>query len=356
MKARSRTSGLSRRSLLATASAAAALPLFGARPAMAQSGDFVVSSFGGKLGDFIRDDLLAAYSGASGLTGRDDPSGPLAGRIRAMVEAENVTWDICDSVAFTAIALGRQGFLEPIDPAVVDPATLLPDSVFEHGINYGYYSVVLAYDTAVFGDAPPTSWADLFDLVKFPGRRVMWKYGYSWEAALLADGVAPDALYPLDTERAIAKFATIRDETIFVESGSEGIAALRDGEAVMGVFFSYEAANGAATTDGRIAWTWNQGLKGPMTWVVPKGAPAGSDAAMAFIALSLSPEMQAAMAEKVGVGPALKSVSDGLPPEVQQFNPNYPEWAATQITWNVEYHAEMEEELIGLFLDRVAAG
>ena len=50
----------------------------------------------------------------------------------------------------------------------------------------------------------PAGWADYFDTTKFPGKRGAWDYseGGMFEFALMADGVAPKDLYPLDLARA----------------------------------------------------------------------------------------------------------------------------------------------------------
>ena len=61
-----------------------------------------------------------------------------------------------------------------------------------------------------FSGTQPVTWADFFDTKKFPGKRA-WPAEYftggTMEAALLADGVAPDEIYPIDYERATAKIA-----------------------------------------------------------------------------------------------------------------------------------------------------
>ncbi|WP_394890435.1 extracellular solute-binding protein [Mesorhizobium sp. AaZ16] len=343
-----------RRSFLTAAAGATLLPAFSLRPAFA-AGEVVLATFGGGLGGALRDILLKSYAEKAGLSFADDPSGPLAGRIRAMVQEKNVIWDACDSVSYTAIRLGRDGLLEPIDYDVVDKSRLRPDGALEYGINYGAYSVVLAYDREVYKDSPPSTWADYFDLQKFPGKRGMWQYGYAWEAALLADGVAPDKLYPLDTERAIAKFRSIRDETLFFASGAEGIAALRDGEVSMAILFSMEFAKGAIDSNDRLACSWNQGLKGSTTLVVPKGNPAGPQVAMGLLAHAMAPQIQLELAKTAYIGPGDPAISASLPKEAARFDPNNPEWADQQVPWNDEYYAENEEKLIELFIDRVAS-
>lgn len=344
-----------RRGFMKSAAGAAFASSIGLRPAFAAANQIVLATFGGGLGDALRDNLLKPYAGEVGLSYADDPSGPLAGRIRSMVQEKNVIWDACDSISYTALRLGQDGLLEPIDYAVVDKNRLRPEGVFEFGINYGAISVVLCYDREVYKDNPPTSWADYFDLKKFPGRRGAWQYGYAWEAALLADGVAPTELYPLDTERAIAKFRTVRDQTLFFSTGAEGIAALRDGEVSMAILFSTEYAQGTIESNGRIAAVWNQGLKCSTTLIVPKGNPAGSKIAMGLLAHAVTPEVQLELAKLGHIGPGDPTVSASLPEDVARFDPNNVKWAKLQITTNDAYYANNEEKLVELFIDRVAS-
>lgn len=51
------------------------------------------------------------------------------------------------------------------------------------------------------------------------------------EAALLADGVPMDELYPLDLDRAFAKLDTIKDDIVWWTKGAEPSQMLSTGEA-----------------------------------------------------------------------------------------------------------------------------
>ncbi|TIR95795.1 MAG: ABC transporter substrate-binding protein, partial [Mesorhizobium sp.] len=67
------------------------------------------------------------------------------------------------------------GLLEPIDFAAVPKADLDPRFSNEHAVGSFYYSFVLAWNKgAVSGE--PTSWADMFDTKKFPGKRTFYKW------------------------------------------------------------------------------------------------------------------------------------------------------------------------------------
>ena len=72
-------------------------------------------------------------------------------------------------------------------------------------------------------------WADLFDTAKIPGKRTFYKWSAPGvlEIALLADGVAPDKLYPLDLDRAFKKLDTIKKRNRLVGQRRAVAAAAR---------------------------------------------------------------------------------------------------------------------------------
>src|SRR4030095_15217409 len=84
-------------------------------------------------------------------------------------------------------------------------------------------ALLLAYNTETYPDNPPSSWADFFDTEKSPGTRGGQNdvNQGALEAALLADGVAPEDLYPLDYDRAFAKLDTLGDDLTFMANGGD---------------------------------------------------------------------------------------------------------------------------------------
>ncbi|WP_163473705.1 extracellular solute-binding protein, partial [Klebsiella michiganensis] len=76
----------------------------------------------------------------------------------------------------------------------------------------------------------------VFDLRKFPGKRTLGDNVVATiEAALMADGVAPEQLYPLDVERALRKLDTIKAQTIFWSTNSQSQQLFVDGEVNLGL-------------------------------------------------------------------------------------------------------------------------
>ena len=167
--------------------------------AMAQAKELVFVNWGGDAGAAYDEAYGKPFLAAAGITVKQDGSGPTEGAVAAQVESGKPAWDLVDIDPFSAETLGKKGLMEPIDYAVVDKSKFRPGFGWEYASSSYFYSYILAYDAAKFKDSPPKSMADFFDVEKFPGKRSMYKWGAGmWEAALLADGVAPDKLYPLD--------------------------------------------------------------------------------------------------------------------------------------------------------------
>jgi putative spermidine/putrescine transport system substrate-binding protein len=95
-----------------------------------------------------------------------DGSGPSNGKIKTMVSAKNVTWDVADSGLGGTGELGPAGLLEEIDYTVVDKNKVLPGFAFKYGVCNYMFSTVMAWDTGKVKEKPTL--ADFFDFKKYP--------------------------------------------------------------------------------------------------------------------------------------------------------------------------------------------
>lgn len=225
------------------------------------------------------------------------------GKLKVMVENEAVSWDVVDVEFDFALQAGAQGLLEPLDFSVIDKTALDPRFVSDYAVGSFYYSFVLGYDLAAFGDAKPATLADLFDTERFPGKRTFYKWSAPGviEAALIADGVAPQDLYPLDLDRAFAKLDTIKSDIIWWSGGAQSQQLLASGEAPIGLFWNGRLA--ALEADGlEVGISWDQNITAADALVVPKGTR-NKAAAMAFIAAATSASAQAGFAAETGYAP-----------------------------------------------------
>jgi putative spermidine/putrescine transport system substrate-binding protein len=222
-------------------------------------------------------------------------------RLQAMVRSRNVLWDLMTATGDFGYGTDRDYL---VDFAGYGLATdqLLPEYVAESRVGHTVFSNVLAYRTDVFGGKTPQSWADFFDLDKFPGRRGLRNYsaGAVLEIALIADGVAADHLYPLDYDRAFAKLDTIKDQTVFWSTGAQSAQLIADGEVAMVQIWNGRVYN-LQKSGAPIAIQWNQQFPQADCLVVPRGA--NVDFAMDLARYIIAPENNAKLSHYIPYGP-----------------------------------------------------
>jgi putative spermidine/putrescine transport system substrate-binding protein len=336
------TGGISRRrftqmaALLLSASPIA----LGATRGWAAEGELVFVNWGGDAGPAYDKAYGAPFKEEAGVTVKQDGSGPTEGAVAAQFESRKPAWDIVDIDPFSAQALGKKGMMEPIDYAVVDKAKMREGFGWEFAASTYFFSYIIAYDASKFGDKVPTGMADFFDVEKFPGKRSLYKWGAGmWEAALLADGVEPAKLYPLDLERAHKKIAAFKDNVVsYWGGGAESQSVLLNGEASMALIWSTRAGLIEKDSGGSIKFIWDQGLISPGAMGVIKGNPGGKDAAMKFIASAQDPKKQVIMFEMLGQGPANPAADALLSPEQAKLNPVDPANMSKQIALDMAWY------------------
>lgn len=312
-----------------------------ATDAAASSGELVFVNWGG--------DAIKAYDAAygkpfqkeTGIVVKQDGSGPTEGAITAQFRSGKPSWDLVDADPFSAISLGKQGMIAPIDYGVVDKAKIRPGFIWDYAASSYFFSYVIAYDSKKFGDRAPTGMADFFDVTKFPGKRSLYKWGAGmWEAALLADGVTPDKLYPLDLKRAHEKIRALKEDVVaYWGGGAESQSVLLNGEASMALIWSTRASLLEQDSGGQITFIWDQGLISPGAMAIIKGNPGGTDVAMKFIASAQDPRRQLVMFDMLGQGPANPAADALIPPDKQRINCVDPANAAKQVALNMEWYS-----------------
>jgi putative spermidine/putrescine transport system substrate-binding protein len=316
----------------------------------------VHANWGGDAVTCTQEGYGNSFTAETGVKVEIDGTGPLEGKIKAQVESGNVTWDCCDVDCFNIPRLARQDMLESIDYSIVDKNKILAPYTWDHGVLGYWYSFILAYDKTKVGDDAPKDWADFWNIDKYPGKRAFYKWmSGAPEAALMADGVPMEKVYPLDLDRAFKKIEEIKDHLVFWASGAESQQMFLQGEIVMGSIWHTRASVLERDTDGRIAWTWNQGNAGPAGWLIPKGNPAGREWANRWVAWMQDPKRQIEVMDCFGQGPANPAAADMMTPEQRRLHPAAPENLKQQIPINIEYFSEHYDEALNGYLDLISA-
>ena len=324
---------MSRHSLAALA--AVSLLALSALPAAAQD-SLAVASYGGAYQEALR---KAHYDPAEQALGIEIKEYTLSGigDIRAQVQANAVEWDIVELYGGQCEQAAREGLTIPLDYSVIDASGIPEELIKPNWVGYTAYSTVLAYNKNVYGDNPPKNWADFWDVEKYPGTRALSGYGLASNAelAMLAEGVAPKDIYPIDLDKAIEKMREIKPHiTVWWNSGAQAGQLAQSEEADM--LSIWIARIDAAIKEGApYAYTYEQGLLDVECLVIPKGAK-NPELAMKAIALFVSPELQANLPQYVNYGPVNQKAFDlgKITPEQAASSNSSPENLSKQLVQN----------------------
>ncbi|MSP89609.1 MAG: extracellular solute-binding protein [Alphaproteobacteria bacterium] len=323
-------SSLSRRTLLKGAAVGTAVAGFPAILKAAPS-QLVIATGGGKLEEAYAKVHFAPYSTKTGIKIVTAPN--TNAKLKAMVEAKNYEWDLCQLPAEFAAHAAKQGLLEPLDWGQMDRAKMLTGTAHEHFVMSDVAAYHIAWNTKNVKSGAPKDWAEFW---KASGRRGLWKRPFqTMEVALMADGVAKDKLYPLDVERAFKSLDKIKASTLFWNTGAQSAQILIDGEVEVSATWNgrvHDPKIGGAPVD----YHFNQSLFVSDAWAIPKGAPNKKEA-MEFIALAMSAPNQAAFSTIIPYGPTNTAAMPLIDPKVAPALPssaeNYPKGTFLDVTY-----------------------
>lgn len=321
--------------------------LVSAGGALAQQ--ITVVSFGGSYQEAQSKALFQPAAKALGITAKEETYTGIAD-LRLKVRANAVTWDIVASGSGSAARAGAEGILEKLDYKVIDVSHFLPGLYQDYCVGGDVFSTVLAWNTKTYGDKGPQSWADFWDVQKFPGKRSYRKaVAGALEPALMADGVPADKVYevlsaPGGIERAIDKIRKLKPHiAVWWASGAQHAQLMKDGEVDM--VTGWNGRFDVARKDGaQVAYTFNQALLDYDCYAVPKGAP-NKDLAMKFLAEMSKPQYQAEFTKYITYGPTDRRAYElgTIEPGYARQLPSHPDNAARQLTVNLEWYIKFEE-------------
>ena len=303
-----------------------------------------VTMWGGTAQEAHVDSYVKPWAEEAGVEVQQDSPTDYA-KLKAQVEADNVSWGVVEVEPNFAKSACDDGLLTKLPDNVLDAAKkakIAPEQMGECSIPNLQYAFTIGYNTDEFGDNHPKTWEEFFDTEKFPGKRAFWKSatGGIFEAALLADGVAPKDLYPLDIDRAFDKLDTIKDDIVFYDTGDQMTQMLASGEAPL-----IQAWNGriseAAEAGEPVANEWNQHFITYDQVAIPKGY-ANTDLAQDWMEWFLTnPKAQAKDAEASGYGPASPTAMEYVPEEAAKSLPAHESHESqSALTVDYDYWAE----------------
>ncbi len=341
-----RVRGVSRRRILAGVAgvaAAASVPGVWIRRAGA-AGRIVIRTIGGAYEESTGKAIFEPFTKATGIEVVKVPA--TLGKLLAMFESGNIELDVVDAGELGMISLSQKGALDKINykawklsnPDDFDAAIRRDDMVCNI-----YFSSVLGYNSQVFAAGKqPRSWAEFWDIKKFPGPRMLADLAsgnVDLEFALLADGVARDKLYPIDIERAFKSLDRVRPAIRkFWDTGALSAQMLADKEVVLGSIWNGRL-QAIADKGAPLAIEWNEASLQTQYWGVLKGAK-NAENAQRFIDFACQPEIQANFAKLIPYGPSNRQAFKSIPADVAARLPSSPEHKATAFLQNGKWWAD----------------
>lgn len=336
---------ITRRAVGAALGGAALLGGTAGRGQAQQGVTITVNGSGGSLAQILTRIYEQPFTQATGIRVR--PTAPVSlARLRAMIETGNMEWDLTELGAHDLIEAERNGWVQEIDWSVVDPDRRLPEIARPRfGMVTSTFSTVLAFRTDRFGGRRPNGWKDFWDVRAFPGPRALQDSPVqNLEFALLADGVEPDKLYPLDVDRAFRKLNEIkRHVATWWRTGAQHTQLLVDGEVVMTSVW-----NGRITplrNEGRpVDISWQGGALQLSYWAIPRGARHKQQAQL-YMRTRLDPARGAEFVKEIPYPGFIPGLMERLDERTARDLPTHPDNVAAQFRFDPAWWAERRDAI-----------
>lgn len=282
------------------------------------------------------------------VTGGIEPTG----MIKAMVERKRYDWNVAviSKASHLQLVADGAGFLEEIGLDTPAIRSIPRPYRSAHFIGSDVYANVIAYRKAAFARrAAPQSWADFWNVAKFPGRRSLRKHPIdTLEEALLADGVKPAQLYPLDVERGFRSLDRIHPHIAIWWSGAaQQVHLLTSGKIDLCAISSIRAQK-AADEGVSVGVGWRQNIRTCEGWVIPKGTPK-LDLCRAFIGFAADAQRQAVVARHVNSSPAIPGAVRFIDAERAAMMPDAPAHRRYAVESGAAFWSREKDRLIARF-------
>lgn len=290
-------------------------------PVAAQQTLSIVNN-GGAVGEASRKAWYETFAAAKNVRIVEDNWNQEYAKLRSQIETGVLKWDVVEITYNNMTLACDEGFLEKVDWSKhlnvkdFDAAGGVTDCAVP------IMSVVgaLAYDADKIKDAPKT-WADFWNLQRWPGKRGLLYRVNALEIALLADGVPPakviDVLSaPGGVDRAFRKLDQIKPAIHWWKSGAESTQILATGEVVMTYAWNGRIAVANQKDKRNFKLAFDGGFILSNQYLAVMKGTKQKNAAVEFIAYAASAKPLARFAEMTMYGPpsraAMKEVSSKL--------------------------------------------
>ncbi|MDO8771151.1 MAG: extracellular solute-binding protein [Burkholderiaceae bacterium] len=269
-------------------------------------------------------------------------------RVKAMQRTGKIEFDIVNASAADLIL--HRDVLAPMNCAALpNVKKALPGACDPYAMSSHAGALVLMYNKDVFKGKAPKTWADFWDVKTFPGPRALPDSGdRAWwvpAAALLADGVKKQDLWPLDLDRAYRKMDQIKPNiNVWWKTAAQMMQIVREKEVVMTMGFTGRAFT--AIQDGApFDISWEGALHDQGYLAVLKDAP-NRKKAIEFLDFMIGDvDGQVKFMNKIHYSTFTQASLDKVPAADLKFYATVPENAAKVVRPDWEWIAKNQSML-----------
>ena len=308
----------------------------------------VVCNWGGRSAELEKECFYQPFEKETGIK-VIMTSPPVVAKIKAQVDSGNIEWDLIltDIPAIITLTEGERAYLEELDYSKIDQqvlAQIIPETKRKYSIGGRIYSFNICYNTNTFKTDHPKSWAEVWDIEKFPGARSFPNpYGGippQYEVFLMADGVPMDKLYPIDVERAWRSITKLKPHiTKWYKSHAQAVQMLVNGEIDVACTIGPRVI--AAKWDGApVDVEYNQQKLAADNWSIIRGAR-NKKAAYKLINYILDAKRQACFSSKAPYGPSNMEATKYIDPKIAEDLNTSPKNLAKAYWHNVRWWTEV---------------
>lgn len=314
-----------------------------------QGRSLTVSGWGGDIQDALRVVVWEPFAAATGCEIQEAPA-DLA-HLQASVASGSPYTDLMLVSGVWAESELGQALTAPFLTEPVTGRDFSPFSASDRGAPAFAYAAVNTFHRELQDrQGAPMDWFEWWDQTAFPGARALSRSPLgTFEFALLADGVEPRELYPLDPDRAFDSLARVRDAiaTRWWTNGFEPIGWLSTGAADLASTWHYRTI--AAQRDGRsVAFEWQAGLLVADVWVSPAGS-GNAEIAADLVDFATSPAVQAELAARVPLGPVVPAAFESIEEQQAVWMPTYPPNLERLILYDPSWWGQHFETMVERF-------
>jgi putative spermidine/putrescine transport system substrate-binding protein len=319
---------LTRRNVLLAGATVLAAPYVWSRPARA-AGQVIVRNPGGAYSDAQKAYIYDPFTKETGIEVVIVPS--TMAKMLAMVKSGSAEMDVADAGFDGLVTLDKASALAPIDYGswkYTDPKDVSNEYMTANKVGLCLYATVLGYNKEAIPEGKqPKSWAEFWDVAKFPGDRMMADMASGMpnlEFALIADGVPMDKIFPLDIDRAFKSLSKVKPYVKkFWDTGALSAQMLADKDVVMGSIWNGRL-QAAADKGAPLAIEWNQHMLQIQGYGIFKDGPNPKNAQL-LVDYGLSPKAQLGLPKELSYGPINRKSFDLLSADIVAKLPGSPE-------------------------------